>query len=48
MQAKDQQTIRVSVRHTREGTHVVRAQLKSKLRPVAVSKEESTQVYRDQ
>ena len=47
MQAKDQQTIRLAVRHTREGTHIVRAQLKSKLRPVPVGKEESTQVYRD-
>ncbi len=48
MKSKDQQTIRITVRHTREGTHVLRAQLKSKLRPGAVIKEESTQVYRDQ
>ena len=48
MKSKDLQTIRIVVRHTREGTHVVRAQLKSKLRPGAVIKEESTQVYRDQ
>jgi len=48
MNSKEQQTIRVAVRHTREGTHVLRAQLKSKLRPGAVIKEESTQVYRDQ
>ena len=48
MKSKDQQTIRFVVRHAREGTHVVRAQLKSKLRPGAVIKEESTQVYRDQ
>jgi uncharacterized repeat protein (TIGR01451 family) len=47
IQAKDKQTIRVSVKHTREGTHVVRALVKSKLRPVAVGKEESTQVYLD-
>ena len=48
MKSKDQTTIRIAVRHTREGTHVLRAQLKSKLRPGAVIKEESTQVYRDQ
>ena len=48
MKSKDQQAIRFVVRHSREGTHVVRAQLKSKLRPGAVIKEESTQVYRDQ
>lgn len=47
IQAKDQHAVRLSVRHTREGTHVVRAQLKSQLRSVAVSKEESTQVYLD-
>jgi uncharacterized repeat protein (TIGR01451 family) len=47
IQAKDRHTIRLSVRHTREGTHVVRAQLKSQLRPVVVAKEESTQVYLD-
>ena len=48
MKSKEQQIIRVAIRHTREGTHVLRAQLKSKLRPGAVIKEESTQVYRDQ
>lgn len=48
MKSKDQQTIRIVVRHSREGTHVLRAQLKSKLRPGSVIKEESTQVYRDQ
>ncbi len=48
MKSKDQQAIRVVVRHTREGTHVLRAHLKSKLRPGSVIKEESTQVYRDQ
>ena len=48
MKSKDQTTIRIAVRHSREGTHVLRAQLKSKLRPGAVIKEESTQVYRDQ
>jgi len=48
MKSKDQQSIRFVVRHTREGTHVVRAQLKSNLRPGSVIKEESTQVYRDQ
>ncbi len=48
LQSKDQQLIRLSVRHTREGTHVVRARVKSKLREVGVIKEESTQVYRDQ
>lgn len=47
IKAKDRFAIRFSVRHTREGTHVVRAQLKSQLRPVVVSKEESTQVYID-
>jgi len=48
MKSKDQQTIRIVVKHSKEGTHVLRAQLKSKLRPGAVIKEESTQVYRDQ
>ncbi len=48
MKSKDQQTIRIVVRHSREGTHVLRAQLKSNLRPGSVVKEESTQVYRDQ
>jgi len=48
MKSKDQQAIRFIVRHSREGTHVVRAQLTSKLRPGVVIKEESTQVYRDQ
>ena len=48
MVSKNVQTLRFTVRHSREGTHVVRAQLKSRLRPGAVVKEESTQVYRDQ
>lgn len=47
MQPKDQQVYRLSVRHSKEGTHVLRAQLKSKNRPVPVVKEESTQVYID-
>jgi uncharacterized repeat protein (TIGR01451 family) len=47
LQAKDQQSIRFAVRHSRDGIHVVRAQLRSKLRPIPVSKEESTEVYRD-
>ena len=46
--SKSQVIAKVSVRHSREGTQVLRAALQSKLRPVAVIKEESTQVYRDQ
>lgn len=48
LQPRDQQTYRLSVRHTREGVLVTRAQIKSRNRPVAVSKEESTEVYIDQ
>lgn len=47
MQPKDTQTYRIAVRHSREGTIVARAQLKSDNRPVPVIKEESTHVYRD-
>lgn len=47
MRAKDQLTYRFSVRLPREGTQVVRAFVKSQQRPVAVVKEESTQVYAD-
>jgi|688.fasta_scaffold33849_2 uncharacterized repeat protein (TIGR01451 family) len=47
MQPKDQQIYRVAVRHAKEGVLVLRAQLKSKNRPVPVVKEESTQVYLD-
>ena len=47
VKAKDQQTFRFSVQLTQEGTQVIRAHVKSKLRPLAVIKEESTQVYRD-
>ncbi|XZE22381.1 hypothetical protein SH449x_002306 [Pirellulaceae bacterium SH449] len=48
LQPRAQQTYRLSVRHTREGLLLTRAQLKSRNRPVAVSKEESTEVYIDQ
>jgi hypothetical protein len=48
MRAKDRQIFRFSVQHTQEGVHVVRAHVKSKLRPIAVVNEESTEVYRDQ
>jgi uncharacterized repeat protein (TIGR01451 family) len=44
---KDQVTIKVSVRHGREGTQIIRASLKSQLRPAPVVKDESTQVYQD-
>ena len=47
VKAKDQQSYRFTLQLTQEGTHVVRAQVKSKLRPLAIVKEESTQVYRD-
>jgi uncharacterized repeat protein (TIGR01451 family) len=47
MQPKDQQVYRIAVRHAKEGILVLRAQLKSKNRPVPVVKEESTQVYLD-
>ncbi len=48
MRAKDQQTFRFSVQLSQNGVQVVRAHVKSKLRPIAVVKEESTEVYRDQ
>jgi hypothetical protein len=48
MRAKDQQQFRFTVRLDREGVHIVRALVKSKLRSTPVVKEESTQVYRDQ
>ncbi len=47
MRAKDQQIFRFAVKLGREGTQVVRAFVKSQQRPVAVVKEESTQVYSD-
>lgn len=47
VKAKDQQSFRFSLQLTQDGTQVVRAQVKSKLRPLAIVKEESTQVYRD-
>ncbi|MCY2975283.1 MAG: hypothetical protein NTW52_11535 [Planctomycetota bacterium] len=47
VKAKDQQSFRFSLQLTQEGTQVVRAQVKSKLRPLAIVKEESTQVYHD-
>ncbi len=47
MRAKDRQLFRFSVQHTQPGVHVVRALVKSKLRPIAVVNEESTEVYRD-
>jgi uncharacterized repeat protein (TIGR01451 family) len=48
MKAKDQETFRVSVALGQEGTQVMRAQIKSELRPTAVIQEESTKVYSDQ
>ncbi len=48
MRAKDQQQFRFTLRLDREGVHIVRAHVKSKLRATPVVKEESTQVYRDQ
>lgn len=45
--SKDQLTVKISVRHAREGTQVLRASIQSKLRAVPVIKEESTQVYVD-
>jgi uncharacterized repeat protein (TIGR01451 family) len=48
LRSKDQVTVRFSVRHSREGTHIVRASLRSQLRPTPVVRDESTQVYRDQ
>ncbi|MDZ4850684.1 MAG: hypothetical protein SGI77_15465 [Pirellulaceae bacterium] len=48
MRAKDQHVFRFSIQFSESGVQVVRAHLKSKLRPTAVVKEESTQVYRDQ
>jgi uncharacterized repeat protein (TIGR01451 family) len=48
MKAKDQHSFRFSVQWNREGVQIVRAHVKSKLRPLPVVKEESTEVYRDQ
>ena len=45
--SKDQLNVKISVRHAREGTQVLRASIRSKLRAVPVIKEESTQVYVD-
>ncbi len=47
LKSKDQQLIRFSVRLNGEGTQMLRVAVKSDLRPVAVVKEESTQVYSD-
>lgn len=46
--SKQQVVVKVGVKHTREGTQVLRASLQSQLRAVPVIKDESTQVYRDQ
>ena len=48
MRAKDRQVFRFSVQLSQPGVQVVRAHVKSKLRPIAVVNEESTEVYRDQ
>ncbi len=47
MDSKQQMTFKVSIRHAREGTQIIRASLRSALRSVPVIKEESTQVYVD-
>lgn len=47
LQAKEQITVKVAVRHQRQGTQILRASLKSALRAVPVVKDESTQVYID-
>jgi uncharacterized repeat protein (TIGR01451 family) len=47
MKAKDQQSVRFTLRMAREGNQVLRAHLRSQLRPQEVIKEESTQVYLD-
>ncbi len=47
MRSKDRQTFRIVVRLPREGTQVAKAMVKSRLRPVGETKEESTQVYSD-
>jgi uncharacterized repeat protein (TIGR01451 family) len=46
--SKQQVVVKVGVKHSREGTQVLRASLQSQLRAVPVIKDESTQVYRDQ
>jgi uncharacterized repeat protein (TIGR01451 family) len=46
--SKEQITVKVSVKHGREGTQILRAAIQSQLRPVPVIRDESTQVYRDQ
>jgi uncharacterized repeat protein (TIGR01451 family) len=45
--SKERVIAKISVRHGREGTQVLRASLQSQLRPVPVIKEESTQTYVD-
>jgi uncharacterized membrane protein len=45
--SKERVVAKISVRHSREGTQVLRASLQSQLRPVPVIKEESTQIYVD-
>ena len=46
--SKEQITVKVSIKHGREGTQILRAAIQSQLRPVPVIRDESTQVYRDQ
>jgi uncharacterized repeat protein (TIGR01451 family) len=48
MDPKDEKLFRFAVALNNEGTQMVRVNVKSDLRPVAVVKEESTQVYSDQ
>ena len=47
LEPKQQADIRVTLEHGAEGVQILRAELTSRLRPVAVIKEESTKVYRD-
>jgi uncharacterized repeat protein (TIGR01451 family) len=47
LEPKQQADIRVTLEHAAEGVQILRAELTSRLRPVAVIKEESTKVYRD-
>ena len=46
--SKEQITVKIAVKHGREGTQILRAAIQSQLRPVPVIRDESTQVYRDQ
>ncbi|MFM8573570.1 MAG: hypothetical protein ACKOAU_18385 [Pirellula sp.] len=45
--SKQQVVVKIGVKHSKEGTQVLRASLQSRLRAVPVIKDESTQVYRD-